>query len=67
LDQVLPGRARHHRGIKFGDLGKRAHAIQRVRVATWIEAGLRELAGPSVKHRLAALRHLFDLLVLVNS
>jgi site-specific recombinase XerC len=31
--------------------------------ATWIEASTRELAAPSVKQRLAALRHLFDWLV----
>jgi site-specific recombinase XerD len=37
--------------------------VQPVRVATWIEAGTRELAAPSVKQRLAALRHLFDWLV----
>jgi hypothetical protein len=29
-------------------------------VATWIEAGTREFAAPSVKQRLAAIRHLFD-------
>jgi hypothetical protein len=33
-------------------------AIQPVHVATWIEASTRELAAPSVKQRLAALRHL---------
>jgi site-specific recombinase XerD len=38
-------------------------AIQTVHVATWIEASTRELAAPSVKQRLAALRHLFDWLV----
>jgi site-specific recombinase XerD len=38
-------------------------AVQPVHVATWIEAGTRELAAPSVKQRLAALRHLFDWLV----
>ena len=38
-------------------------AIQPVHVATWIEAGARELAAPSVKQRLAAIRHLFDWLV----
>src|SRR5271155_3802893 len=38
-------------------------AIQPVHVATWIEAATRELAAPSVKQRLAALRHLFDWLV----
>jgi hypothetical protein len=35
-------------------------AVPRVHVATWIEAGTRELAAPSVKQRLAAIRHLFD-------
>jgi site-specific recombinase XerC len=34
-----------------------------VHVATWIEAGTRQLAAPSVKQRLAAIRHLFDWLV----
>src|ERR1700746_105505 len=38
-------------------------AAQRVHVATGIEAGPRDLAGPSVKQRLAAIRHLFDWLV----
>jgi site-specific recombinase XerD len=38
-------------------------AVQPVHVATWIEAGTREMAAPSVKQRLAALRHLFDWLV----
>ena len=38
-------------------------AVQPVHVATWIAAGTRELAAPSVKQRLAALRHLFDWLV----
>jgi site-specific recombinase XerD len=38
-------------------------AVQPVHVATWIEAGARELAAPSVKQRLAAIRHLFDWLV----
>jgi site-specific recombinase XerC len=37
--------------------------VKPVHVATWIEAGTRELAPPSVKQRLAALRHLFDWLV----
>jgi site-specific recombinase XerC len=37
--------------------------VEPVHVATWIEAGTRELAAPSVKQRLAALRHLFDWLV----
>jgi site-specific recombinase XerD len=35
-------------------------AVQPVHVATWIEAGTRELAAPSVKQRPAAIRHLFD-------
>jgi len=38
-------------------------AVQPVHVATWIEVGARELAAPSVKQRLAAIRHLFDWLV----
>jgi site-specific recombinase XerC len=38
-------------------------AVQSVHVATWIEVGTRELAAPSVKQRLAAIRHLFDWLV----
>jgi site-specific recombinase XerD len=38
-------------------------AVQPVHVATWIEMSGRELAAPSVKQRLAALRHLFDWLV----
>jgi site-specific recombinase XerC len=38
-------------------------AIEPVHVAAWIEAGTRELSAPSVKQRLAALRHLFDWLV----
>src|ERR1700730_2804047 len=38
-------------------------AVQPVHVAAWIEAATRELAAPSVKPRLAALRHLFDWLV----
>ena len=37
--------------------------VQPVHVATWIAAGTRELAAPSVKQRLAAIRHLFDWLV----
>jgi site-specific recombinase XerD len=36
-------------------------AVQPVHIATWIEAGTRELAAPSVKQRLAAIRHLFEL------
>jgi site-specific recombinase XerD len=38
-------------------------AVEPVHVATWIEMSGRELAAPSVKQRLAALRHLFDFLV----
>src|SRR5438034_11203862 len=38
-------------------------AVQPVHVATWIEAGTRELAAPSVKQRLPAIRYLFDWLV----
>ena len=38
-------------------------AVQPVHVATWIETSTRQLAAPSVKQRLAALRHLFDWLV----
>jgi hypothetical protein len=33
--------------------------VQPAHVATWIEAGTRELAAPSAKQRLAAIRHLF--------
>ena len=33
-------------------------------VATWIEAQMRVVSVPSVKQRLAALRHLFDWLVI---
>jgi site-specific recombinase XerC len=38
-------------------------AIEPIHVATWIEAGTRELSAPSIKQRLSALRHLFDWLV----
>jgi site-specific recombinase XerC len=38
-------------------------AVQPAHVATWIEAGTHELAAPSVKQQLAAIRHLFDWLV----
>ncbi len=36
--------------------------VQPLHVATWIETLIRddELAAPTVKQRLAALRHLFD-------
>src|ERR1700741_239640 len=35
-------------------------AVQPVHVATWIEAGTRELTAPSVKQRLAPSRNPFD-------
>jgi hypothetical protein len=35
-------------------------ALQPMHVATWIEAGTRALAAPSVKQRLAAIHHLRD-------
>ena len=38
-------------------------AVQPVHVATWIEADTRKLAAPSVKQRLAAIRHLFGQVV----
>ena len=38
-------------------------AVQPLHVATWIEQQTRGLAAPSVKQRLAAIRHLFDWLV----
>jgi site-specific recombinase XerD len=38
-------------------------AVQPLHVATWIETLTRELAAPSVKQQLAAIRHLFDWLV----
>jgi site-specific recombinase XerC len=38
-------------------------AVQPVHVATWIEVSALTLSAPSVKQRLAALRHLFDFLV----
>jgi site-specific recombinase XerD len=38
-------------------------AVQPVHVATWIEASMRELAAPSVKQWLTAIRHLFNWLV----
>ena len=38
-------------------------AVEPLHVATWIEMQTRELAAPSVKQRLAAVRHLFDWLV----
>jgi integrase/recombinase XerC len=38
-------------------------AVQPLHVAAWIEAQTREHATPTVKLRLAAIRHLFDWLV----
>jgi site-specific recombinase XerD len=35
-------------------------AVQPLHVATWIEVQTRHLAAPTVKLRLAAIRHLFD-------
>jgi len=39
-------------------------AVQPLHVATWIELQTRERAAPSVKQQLAAIRHLFDWLVM---
>jgi site-specific recombinase XerD len=38
-------------------------AVQPLHVATWIEIQVQELSAPTVKQRLAALRHLFDWMV----
>jgi len=38
-------------------------AVQPLHVATWIELQTRRVSAPSVKQRLAAVRHLFDWLV----
>lgn len=38
-------------------------AVQPLHVATWIELQTQEIAAPSVKQQLAAIRHLFDWLV----
>ena len=38
--------------------------VQPLHVATWIEAQTREASSPTVKQRLAAIRHLFDWLVI---
>ena len=38
--------------------------VQPLQVASWIEIEGREVSAPSVKQRLAALRHLFDWLVI---
>lgn len=37
--------------------------VQPLHVATWVEAQTRRLSAPTVKQRLAAIRHLFDWLV----
>ena len=39
-------------------------AVQPLHVASWIELQTRELSAPTVKLRLAAIRHLFDWLVI---
>ncbi len=39
-------------------------AVQPLHVAAWIEGRTRELSAPTVKQQLAALRHLFDWLVM---
>jgi len=58
------GRAAEEFLAWFADAGMPSiGAVQPVHVATWIEAGTRELAAPSVKQRLAAIRHLFEGLV----
>jgi hypothetical protein len=44
-------------------LRQRQSLLDRVATPTWIEAGMRELAAPSVKQRLAAIRQLFDWVV----
>lgn len=38
-------------------------AVQPLHIATWVETQARDHAAPTVKQRLAALRHLFDWLV----
>ena len=38
-------------------------AVQPLHVATWIEIQTRRVSAPSVKQRLAAIKHLFDWLV----
>jgi hypothetical protein len=40
-----------------------SEAVQPLHVAAWIEAQAREVSAPTVKQRLAAIRHLFDWLV----
>ncbi len=39
-------------------------AVQSLHVATWLESLSQELSAPTVKQRLAAIRHLFDWLVI---
>lgn len=34
--------------------------VQPLHIATWIEGQTREVSAPTVKQRLAAIRHLFD-------
>lgn len=46
-------------GRGVGSLGQ----VQPMHVAGWIEYEMREVSAPSVKQRLAAVRHLFDWLV----
>lgn len=46
-------------GVGVPDLA----AVQPLHVATWVEAQTRSLSAPTVKQRLAAIRHLFDWLV----
>lgn len=38
-------------------------AVAPLHVSTWIELQMQRLAAPSIKQRLAAIRHLFDWLV----
>src|ERR1035437_1212959 len=38
--------------------------VQPLHVASWIELEARQVSAPSVKQRLAAVRHLFDWLVI---
>jgi site-specific recombinase XerC len=43
---------------------RRSPLSSRYTSPTWIEAGTREFAAPSVRQRFAAIRHLFDWLVI---
>jgi hypothetical protein len=45
------------------DVRRRSRASVPLHVATWIEVQTREESAPTVKQRLAAIRHLFDWLV----